>query len=114
MSGIVGGLQQIGIIKAKIGLYSSPIIALIFCVVGFFLIKASKQTPSPAPKGQPPNKPPPIGLGIFFIVCGFLVPFIAYGFYKLTMASPIFAGLGGAEAVGSLLLPQTPSFSPSQ
>jgi hypothetical protein len=97
MSGIAGGLQQIGDIKATISLYASPILAIIFCACGIFLIKASKQKPPPAPPGQPPNQPPPIGFGIFFIVCGFLIPLLAYGFYKLTMASPGFAMLEGAE-----------------
>jgi hypothetical protein len=96
MSGIGAGLQQIGDAKATIGLYISPIIAVIFCACGIFLIRASKQTPPPAAPGQPPNQPPPIGFGIFFIVCGFLIPLLAYGFYKLTMASPGFAMLSGA------------------
>jgi hypothetical protein len=96
MSGIAGGLQQIGDVKATIGLYISPILAIIFCACGIFLIKASKQKPPPAPSGQPPNQPPPIGFGIFFIACGFLIPLLAYGFYKLTMASPGFAMLSGA------------------
>jgi hypothetical protein len=99
MSGIAGGLQQIGDVKATIGLYISPILAIIFCACGIFLIKASKQKPPPAPQGQPPNQPPPIGFGIFFIVCGFLIPLLAYGFYKLTMASPGFAMLSGAGTV---------------
>ena len=105
MSGVVSGLQQVGDIKATIGLYVSPIIALIMCACGAFLIKASKQAPAPAPApaGQPPNQPPPIGLGIFFIVCGFLVPLIAYGFYKLTMASPGFAMLEGAGTAVNLI-----------
>ena len=99
MSGIAGGLQQIGDIKATMTLYASPSIAIIFCVFGWFLVKASKQAPSPAPAGQPPNTPPPIGFGIFFILCGFLFPLLAYGFYKLTMASPSFAMLEGGETV---------------
>ena len=105
MSGVVSGLQQVGDIKATIGLYVSPIIALIMCACGAFLIKASKQAPAPAPApaGQPPNQPPPIGIGIFFIVCGFLVPLIAYGFYKLTMASPTFAALSGASTAYNII-----------
>jgi len=97
MSGVLGGLQQIGDIKATIGLYVSPIIALIFCCIGFFVIQASKKPPPPAPKGQPPNQAPPAGLGYCFICMGIFVPLIAYGFYKLTMASPAFATLEGAE-----------------
>jgi hypothetical protein len=103
MSGIAGGLQQIGDAQASIGLYISPIIAIIFCVVGWFLIKASKQAPAPAPKGSPASQPPPIGFGIFFIVCGFLLPLIAYGFYKLTMASPGFAMIEGAGTAINLV-----------
>ena len=103
MSGIGAGLQQIGDTQATIGLYISPIIALIMCACGIFLIKASKQKPPPAPAGQPPNQPPPIGFGIFFIICGFLVPLIAYGFYKLTMASPGFAMLEGAGTAVNLI-----------
>ena len=80
MSGIAGGLQQVGDAQATIGLYASPIIALIFCVIGWFLIKAARQPPPPpSPTPSPSSQPPPMGLGIFFIVCGFLIPLIAYG-----------------------------------
>jgi hypothetical protein len=106
MSGIATGLQQVGNAQATIGLYISPIIAIIFCCIGWFLIKASQQpvTPAPAsPTPQPPNQPPPMGIGIFFIVCGFLIPLIAYGFYKLTMASPGFATLEGAGTALNLV-----------
>jgi len=102
MAGIGTGLQQVGEAQATIGLYISPIIAVIFCACGIFLIKASKQKPPPAAPGQPPNQPPPIGLGIFFIICGFLVPLLGYGFYKLTMASPGFAMLEGAGTAVNL------------
>ena len=118
MSAIVGGLQQIGAAKAKIGLYVSPFIGIVFCCVGYLLIKASRQSPSgspgpvPSPSGSPgpvvptpvqKNQPPPIGVGIFFIVCGFLIPLIAYGFYKVTMASPGFAALEGAGVATSFV-----------
>jgi hypothetical protein len=97
MSGVAQGLQQIGDIKATIGLWTSPIIAIIFCCVGFFIIQASMKPPPPAPKGQPPNQAPPAAMGYLFVCCGFLVPLIAYGVYKLTMASPAFATLEGAQ-----------------
>jgi hypothetical protein len=99
MSAVLGGLQQIGDIKATIGLYASPIIAIIFCICGFFIIKSSKTTPPPAPAGQPKSQPPPAAMGYCFICLGFLVPLLAYGFYKLTMASPVFAAAEGASAV---------------
>jgi p-aminobenzoyl-glutamate transporter AbgT len=99
MSAVVGGLQQVGDLKAKMALYTSPVLALIFCACGVFLVIASKKPPPPAPEGQPPNKAPPIGFGIFFIVCGFLIPLLAYGFYSLTMASPTFSALSGAGTV---------------
>jgi len=102
MASIAGGLQQIGDIKATIGLWTSPILAIIFCVCGFLIIKASKQAPAPAPKGQPP----PAGMGYCFICIGFFVPLIAYGVYKLTMASPGFAMLEGGETVLGAVRPQ--------
>jgi hypothetical protein len=106
MSGVADGLQQIGIIKAKIGLYSSPIIAIILCCFGFLIIQASKKPPPPAAPGKPPNKPPSAGLGYCLICLAFLVPLIAYGMYKLTMSSSAFATYEGFEGVAGAIRPQ--------
>lgn len=99
MAAIYGGLQQVGDLKATMGLYASPFIAIIFCICGFCILKASKTSPSPAPVGQPKSQPPPPSMGYCFICLGFFIPLIAYGFYKLTMSSPLFAAAQGANAV---------------
>jgi hypothetical protein len=41
-SGIGNGLAKIGDIKATIGLLTSPILAILFCCIGWWLIGASK------------------------------------------------------------------------
>lgn len=99
MAAVLGGLQEVGDLKAKMGLYASPFIAIIFCACGIWLVRMSRTTPPPAPAGQPPSKPPPASFGYLFICLGFLVPLLAYGFYQLTMASPMFAAAEGANTV---------------
>lgn len=100
MSQVYGGLQQIGDLKAKMGLYASPIVAIMFCVVGLWIVKLSKAPPSPkSPSPSPSPQPPPASMGYLFICLGFFVPFLAYGIYKLTMASPMFAAASGAGTV---------------
>jgi hypothetical protein len=101
--GVGNTLQAVGNFKATMGLYASPFIALIFCCCGYFLIRQSKVTPpalAPAPAGQPaPSKPPPAAMGYCFICLGFLVPLLAYGIYKLTMSSPTFSKISGADTL---------------
>lgn len=107
--GIGNTLQAVGNFKAKATLYLSPIVALIFCCAGYYLIKASRATPPPPPPaaapGQPPapapSKPPPAAMGWCFICLGFLFPLLAYGIYKLTMSSPTFSKLEGANQLYS-------------
>lgn len=109
MATIGNTLQSVGTFKATTGLYMSPVLALCFCCIGFWLVNKSSQpappTPAPTPgaPAPPPNKPPPAGFGYLFICIGFFVPLLAYGTYKLTMSSPTFAKLQGANTAFSFL-----------
>lgn len=97
MSQVYGGLQEIGTLKAKMGLYGSPIIAILFCAIGIWMIK--KPPPPKSPSPSPAPQPPPAAMGYLFICLGFFVPLLAYGVYILTMSSPMFAAAQGAGAV---------------
>jgi hypothetical protein len=99
--GIGNNLQAIGNFRAKATLYLSPFVALIFCICGFFILRASRrpEPPAPGPAPPPPNRPPPAAMGWCFICIGFVFPFLAYGLYKLTMSSPTFSKIQGAEGI---------------
>lgn len=102
--GLGNTLQAVGNFKATMGLYTSPFLAVIFCCCGYFIIRQSKVTPpapAPAPAGAP-SKSPPAAMGYCFICLGFLVPLLAYGIYKLTMISPTFSKLEGANTLWQL------------
>ena len=101
MSQVYGGLQEIGTMKAKMGLYASPIIAILFCAIGVWIVKLSKKPPPPK-SPSPSPQPPPAAAGYLFICLGFFVPLLAYGIYMLTMSSPMFAAAQGAGAVFNL------------
>lgn len=102
MSQVYGGLQEIGTLKATMGLYASPIIAILFCVIGIWIIKKPPPPKSPSPSPSPAPQPPPAAMGYLFICLGFFVPLLAYGLYSLTMSSPMFAAAQGAGAVFNL------------
>jgi len=95
--GIGNNLQAVGNFRAKATLYLSPFVALIFCICGFFIIRASKSPKPPAP--GPAAKRPPAAMGWCFICVGFVFPLLAYGLYKLTMSSPTFSKIQGAEGI---------------
>ena len=103
--GVGNTLQAVGNFKAKATLYLSPIVALIFCCCGWWLLSKSRAPtpppPPPAAPGQPPapapSKPPPVAFGLCFICLGVIYPLLAYGMYSLTMSSPTFSKLQGAD-----------------